>query len=170
MHSCSLSCSSVNFFFFFFILWRLLCWWQWWWWWSSSFGEFSSISLPCSSSSYSSPCSIFASSKNDFFFNEAFFFWSCKFARPKTRLLEKKKTKKKFPFLKESIFGLVDWFNYNFGHFGHGNHMAMTKKIQIKKKKTKTETKSHIWKKIKTKPKLVHLKMFRIGVECPPYN
>lgn len=48
-----------------------------------------------------------------------------------------KKTKKKFHFLKESIFGLLNWSNYNFGHLRHGNHMAMTKKNSNFKKELK---------------------------------
>lgn len=147
-----MSCSLVNSCFFCFFLWRSLCWWQRWWWQSSSFCEFSSFALPCSSSSYSSPCSIFASKK-------WIFFWSCKFVRLKIGLLEQKKTKKKFHFLKESIFGLVNWSNYNFGHLRHGNHMAMTKK-----------KKSNLKKKLKLKPSPIFEKRNQNQTKIGPFS
>jgi hypothetical protein len=45
----------------------------------------------------------------------------------------------------------VNWFNYNFGHLRHGNHMAMTKTISNFKKELKLKP-SPIFEKKKSKP------------------
>jgi hypothetical protein len=48
--------------------------------------------------------------------------------------------------------------------------MAMTKKNSNFKKELKLKPSAYLEKKIKTKPKLVHFNISRIGAKCPPYN